>query len=349
MGTFRDEVFEMAKLLSESEYSNKLRVMREEINAGKPKIGEKLNSKQLFFSTVKEEVTHFYGVLVLNGDIEKNEVNELFFKNSETFSNREKELYFQGHHLLIDIFSLLIKKLDFLPFSYRFALSPYAGLKEIDSDYKIQTNRIFQLEDYKNLADSFAQMNLVEDIRKKIKKVDKRLYSLNYQEVIIMLEKIKDEITKFGFRDTSPTMQEISLKRINGNLSKEDENLDFFYTLYCLKESIRTALNTFFSSLIGRKMSVINEDNIIKITDNFSASVKKGRIFLLIDDYINLDPNIGNISLMTYKERYTNKKIHDFGIINAIEIKFDHEFGNTIKISNLLIDDCLNMYYPYIN
>lgn len=347
MATYKNEVFKLAKKLGESSFSEELVVMRKLISSDA--VEERLNPKQIFFSSAREGSTHFYGVLLVNSEIENGSVKELMFKKLETFTGTEKSLYFQGNQILNDVFNSLISQLDFLPFSYRLALSPYAGLRTIDLGYVISVDRIFATSEYDRLSCAFGNMSLTEDVKRKFFEIDSKFKNIKFEDVLILLEKIKKEIYKYGFQDYPSEMGKISLERMHRKFNDNEKNLDFFYSLYCLKESIATTFNTLFSGLIGKNMGIINEDNIINISDDFSNPVKRGKTFLLISDNPKTEPDIGNITLMTYNQRISNEKIHDFGIAYSITHSFlNEEFGETIKVSMLLIDECLNMYYPFI-
>lgn len=352
MGNYRNEVFQLAKKFSDSTFSNELVNMRKDYSESDAEItiGKKVNSKRFIFSSVREHQTHFFGALLANSEIENGKVEDLMFKEAEPFNMFEKEIYFKGHQILVDVYNSLISKLTFLPLGFKLALQPYAGLRRIDPEYVVSVGREFDTTEYECLADSFESMSLVNDIREKFVELEPKLSNIKFEDLLILLEQIKKEVYNYSFREYPDQMGSISLERLQKKFTVEENTLDFFYSIFCLKESILITLSTLFSSLIGRDLSIINEDNIIRIVDDFSNPVKKGKVFLITSDSNNKTPYIGGITLITYsKDRNSTSKIHEFGVPFSIRYSSTEELGETIKVSILLIDECMNPFFSYIN
>ncbi|MGM0137996.1 hypothetical protein IGI65_000398 [Enterococcus sp. DIV0755b] len=349
MGNYRDEVFRLAKKFSSCPFSAELINMRKAVSEPDTEmiIGKKIDPKRFIFSSVREHQTHFFGVLLVNSEIENGKVKDLMFKEAEPFNTSEKEIYFKGHQILVDIYNSLVSKLTFLPLGFRLALGPYAGLRMIDPKCILQVDRVFDTSEYKCLADSFESMSLVSNVREKFIEVGPQLPNIKFEDLVIMLEQIKEEVYNYSFREYPEKMGSISIERLQKVFTIEEKTLDFFYSIFCLKESILVTLSTLFSSLIGNDLGIINEDNIIRVVDVFSNPVKKGKVFLITSESKNELPHIGGTTLAVYGED-SNSKVHEFGVPFSIRYSSTEELGETIKVSILIIDECMNPFFSYI-
>lgn len=344
--TFRNEVFELAKYLSGTQCAKNIKSIRKEINdLSDPKI---FNTKQLLFSGTIEERTHFYGLLLLNNQIELGTIKDLVFKNSETFSYVEKKAFFEGNQILIDVFNSLRKSLDFLPMACQLSLSPYANLKKINDDLFLKGDRVVEQEEFSLLSESFKKMSLVKKIEKRYSNIKHYVNTLTIEDILSVYANFENEIRKYGFSGVPPEMERLSSGRDRMEFSEKDQFLDFLYLLYCLKESIHIALTTFYTALIGRNLGKIDENNIIDIITDFGNAVRKGRVYSLIHGNFETAPLVGNIVLMDYEIKKINEKVHDFGIVNSRRSSTSQEEGSRVECSIILIDECLNRYYPFV-
>lgn len=321
--------------------------MREKINqTNKP---EEFNRKSMLFSGVKENEHHFYGVLYLNNEIKNGTINDKFFEGTPTFSTDEIELYYKGELLFNTIFNMLVSELNFLPSNYQKALNPYANLKVMNFNSNKKTKLPFLKLNFLDLSKTFREMSLVREVQQKYILVNEEINKINYQDIIIMLDAIQREFNDADFNESPLEMREIARKRMKGDLNKREQLLDFFYSYFSLKNSIMITFNTFYHSLIGRNMGIINEDNIINILSDFRNTIKSGKSFLLIPENFKTIPSIGIPTLITYKEQKHAIEHHEYGIPVSIIHQFKGEMGNTLKVSILIIDECLNMYSSYLS
>ncbi|EME8087457.1 hypothetical protein NAG46_002525 [Enterococcus faecium] len=341
MTEFRNELFKLAKYLEKTELRKNIIDMRKNINETSE---TPFFSKSLFFTLGKEERFHFYGTLLLNNDLESGKTEDGILKKIQSLTEEEKELYMRGNQVMLDVFNELRTKLDFLPLAYQLALNPYSKLKQLDFEPTTE-HREIELIEYDKLSTSFKSMILVENVKKKYIQIKDYFKELTFQEIMELLLSIEHEFRQFGFDNNPDTPQKISRKKTNTPLNKEEKIQDFFYSFYFLSISIELTLNTVFSSLIGKDLPLINEDNIIKIDSEVSDVLKKRATYLLIN---NGSPSyrIRNLVLMDYEIKKIDKKVHEFGYVYRINVQ-SGENGDTIKCSVLMVDECLNPYFLF--
>ncbi|WNF91020.1 hypothetical protein [Vagococcus fluvialis] len=336
MATFINELFNLVKYFEKIELKKEIVLRRQEMSQ---KNADKFINKSLYFSGSKEERNHFYGMLLINSDLERGLINDNLFKQLETLTIEEKTVFLNGHQLILDIFNNMRSQLEFLPLQYQLVLSPYSNLKKLEIEM-CSTERI-DLSQHSFFFDSFGKMPLVRKLERKYKEISKLIQKVEFQELNMMLDSIDREISEYGFKNCPATLRDISIKRLDNNLKDEEKVFDFFYSLFFLKESIRLTINTIYSVLIGNELPVINEENIIKIGSEFSDGLKNGVEYLLINNETT-PYNVGNLVLMSYEIKKYNEKVHDFGLIYKISRKLGDD--GTTKCSILKVDECLNCY-----
>lgn len=348
MTTFKQEVLTISKKLSKMDICNSLKEMRKNINNSNIEVGQKVDGKQFFFTSTKENINHFYGVLLLNSEVENGTVSNKLFENSSTLSAKEKYLYSYGNKILLYAFNEIRMKLDFLPISYQLALNPYVTLRTFKPDPLDLSDTDFDCSIFDELSYSFKNTKLLKEVKKTFLASDNILASIPINQILQFTKKIEDEVAAYGFDGYPPNMSKLSLKRKEGRMSEIEKVTDFFYCYFFLKESIATMMNTFFSALIGLELSIVSEENIINITNDFGNLVKKGRSFLLTNFNSKIAPRVGNLALMSYEIKKNNQSYKDFGVVCETTYSLVGDSGGTINCSIQLVDEDLNRFFPYL-
>lgn len=349
MKTFKQEVLTIAKKLSTMDISKTIKEVRENINSNNNvEIGRKFDGKSLFFSATNETFNHFYGVLLLNNEVENGKVSDVMFKGATTFSDEEKSVYLHGNKILMYAFNEIRKEIDFLPISYQLLLNPYASLRTYNQEPIKLADTNFDYSLFNELGSAFKNTKLIKNVKTTFLASGKKLKSFSVNQILQLTKKIEDEVTGYGFDGYSPEMAKLSIKRKEGGMSDVDKVTDFFCCYFFLKDSIATMMNTFFSALIGHDLSIISEENIINITNDFGNLIKKGRSFLLTDFDLRVAPRVGNLALMSYEIKKSNATFKDFGFVCSTTHSFLGDSGGTISCSIQLVDEDLNRFFPYL-
>lgn len=121
------------------------------------------------------------------------------------------------------------------------------------------------------------------------------------------------------------------------------------YCIYCyaLRCSIEIAIQMFFEAILGENMTVMNNDNIIDLSDH-KINIVYEMYTILIQDIIwgIAGRSVGSLALLICDPTDT-KHIKEFGVIVATTVSFQNEFGNSSKITIVSVDDELNMIHGF--
>ena len=121
------------------------------------------------------------------------------------------------------------------------------------------------------------------------------------------------------------------------------------YCIYCyaLRCSIETAIQMFFEAILGEDMVVMDNDNIIDLSDHKRNIVYEMYTILSQDIFWGIaGRSVGSLSLLTCDPTDT-QHIKEFGVIVKTTDSFHNEFGNTSKITIISVDDELNMIHRF--
>ena len=116
------------------------------------------------------------------------------------------------------------------------------------------------------------------------------------------------------------------------------------YKLIALREMLGNAIKLLYNAILGLDLIVINEDNLINIEENKSNCIYQYKTVLtqdiifkpfceIIKDIVLVDIDCGH------------SKIHEFGVVRNLTLKFGRDEGSTTKISYCAIDEELNPIY----
>ena len=116
------------------------------------------------------------------------------------------------------------------------------------------------------------------------------------------------------------------------------------YSIYCysLRESLEIAIQMIFEAIMGENMVVMNNDNIIDIS-NHSRGIVYDKYVVLIQDVLwgVTGNSVGSIALLSCNPTDTHH-LKEFGLIVALTVSFQNEFGDTSKVTIVTVDEELN-------
>ena len=166
-----------------------------------------------------------------------------------------------------------------------------------------------------------------------------------------------------GFdKNTIKQIEYLQNKQFSDDLkSASKETIDFFrkidtvskidtadilmaYTIYCraLRRSLEIAAQMIFEAIMGEKMTIMNVDNIIDLTDHHSDIVYEKYVVLIQDVlFRSIGKRTGSLALLVC-DPTDEYHIKEFGVIVALTVSFQNEYGSTSKVTIVTVDDELN-------
>src|SRR5699024_2913144 len=203
------------------------------------------------------------------------------------------------------------------------------------------------LKIFNGLYDAFEKSNLVSEVDRIYKRNSFILNSIKYEDINEMMIKIEGEMFN-NDDELSSELWEILIKKSRNGLNSNTEITYFYYLVHSIDMLIKLILSTIYNALIGGKLNVINESNIIKIENITDTMISRIHKYILMDSGKNDLPSVGEIVLMDYEEKAIENIVKEFGLVTSLEHKMVHDSGNTMKVKILKIDDEMNIFYKLI-
>lgn len=143
-----------------------------------------------------------------------------------------------------------------------------------------------------------------------------------------------------GYNEDIPSdLSALSMRLLNKQLNAPDILYAYAIMIYALKESLRMACQLLFGAICGGDLVVLNNDNLINIENRTSSQIcnfykvfVQGALFSVVGNLV------GDVLLMDCDDS-TNNHIHEFGMVTSTTIQFGGEFGETSKISFVIVDN----------
>lgn len=335
--TYIDEIFKLCSMISKHEVSKELQDQINKMYSKEPSF----SSQSILLQSVRYE-SDFYGILVVNNEIEKDETDNLLLKSVEPLNQNDKQIFIIVHNIMSYYFYECIKGLEKLPENLKKALNPYYNYKvDISEELHIDLSKYLDKNMFNDLIDKFRDIKSVKLFNKEIRKFYPFLKSMKTDDLFIMLESIKNEITDSGFSNIPKTLQEVERRVYSGNLDNQTDLLRFFFLCYSIKETLMISMDTIAMALKGKEMGVIDEDSIITIKSEFSNLFKNGMEFLLQPSE-KPNPSVGNLCVIDYTTDNQRKK--EFAYCVATTYRMKSEFGETIECKLNIVNEDLNQY-----
>lgn len=116
------------------------------------------------------------------------------------------------------------------------------------------------------------------------------------------------------------------------------------FKLLALKQMLANALKLLFGSIVGEKLIVINEDNLINIEKDTSDVIYTYKTVLLQGClFTPFSEIIKSIVLLHIKNEKVN--LHEFGLVRSVTENFISVDGETTKLTFCIVDEDLNPLY----
>ncbi|WP_373104181.1 hypothetical protein [Streptococcus lutetiensis] len=342
MSTYKSEVFNLCKKISNSELSSNIIEMWNNL-----KNDDSLYiNKTAWFTSTKDEQNHFYGVLLAQSEPDE---NLGIFANVPRLNESELILCKQGNEFLLNLSNALVNELDFLPISIRKALNPYAKLRSIQPEFYENISITSQEKiDVSELKKEFRKIYIFDLIKIKTREFNTDFFNAfqtkNVLEIFSIFERNEIEC---GYNDIPKNLWSIKKNKQNDTMTNEEMLEFFFFTLYVLRDIITITLNTLYSALIGKNLPVLSNNNLIAVKGPSTNHLFKKYELVKISSEGNY-PRIGNLFLLdTQPIKDKGSLIHTF--VYAVEIieQMDGKFGSITSIEGLEVDESLNRFFNF--
>ena len=157
----------------------------------------------------------------------------------------------------------------------------------------------------------------------------------------------KNEVS-CSYNEIPKNLNTIKRNEINGRLEYEDVVEFFFFTLYVLRDIIEITLNTLYSALQGKKLPVLNNDNLISIEGpSTNYLYKKYELVKISSEHDDNHPSVNNLCLIDAYLDNEKQKVHALIYIVSTTYRQTGRFGSITSMKGLEVDDSLNRFFSF--
>ena len=335
----RDEIFSLCKKIQTNDVSINIKNLIHNLSTS----SENKNTGEIrkilhenFAYVARELGNQFYGYLYVDDNADTMQLP--FSMKIEHLYENERVLLERGHATLLRFINLCLTEIHCKSKVVAEAINPYSLLKEINLNES--SSSFFSDEDYAGAVRAFKNGTVYKAL------IDSDFLqffeNLGITQVQGLIFSTIKDLDKSLSGDISPDLKRLAFRFIGHNIDFPDAVWAFSLLVVALKKSLIMSCQLMFSAMCGCNLSVLNNDNIIKLNNKISNQVYEYYDTIiqgaLIDPIGNI---IGNIVLFDC-EITENWHAHDFGMVYASTINFSEDFGHTTKLLFITIDKEMN-------
>ena len=334
--SFRNEVFALCKKaqknMAAKEISNTIMALK--ITKGNISSGEIPRNPHGDFAQLAEHSNNqFHGYLFVDDNADKIQLPA--FLSIKHLSNEERMAIEKGHKTLTRFVELCLNDMREKSPIIADAISPYYLYKGVSLNN--DTISLFEDSEYDDLVKSFKSGKVYKALfGSDIDRFSQIINKNNLQALMAVIEK---EFSTGYNEDIPSDLSALSMRLLNKQLNAPDILYAYAIMIYALKESLRMACQLLFGAICGGDLVVLNNDNLINIENRTSSQIcnfykvfVQGALFSVVGNLV------GDVLLMDCDDS-TNNHIHEFGMVTSTTIQFGGDFGETSKISFVIVDN----------
>lgn len=335
--SFRSEVFALCKKtqknMAAKEISNAIMALK--ITKGDISSGEiPRNPHGDFVQLAEHSNNQFHGYLFVDDNADKIQLPAFF--SIKRLSNEERMAIEKGHKTLTRFIELCLNDMRGKSPIVADAISPYFLYKSVTLNN--DSISLFEDSEYDNLVKAFKSGKVYKAVyNSDIDRFSKIIINKNkLQAIMTIMEK---EFSTGYNEDIPPDLSALSVRLLNKQLNAPDILYAYAIMIYALKESLRMACQLLYGAICGSDLVVLNNDNLISIENRTSSQIcnfykvfVQGALFSVVGNLV------GDVLLMDCDDS-TNNHIHEFGMVTSTTIQLAGEFGQTSKISFVIVDN----------
>ncbi len=336
--SFRNEIFTLCKELQKNEKNKEISDIIKSLrfSKGDAATKEKPNNSHGDFAQLAEQSnSQFHGYLFVDDNVDK--IQSPAFIGIKHLSAEERYVIEKGHKTLTHFIDLCLNDIRNKSSIIGDAISPYYLYKSV-----------MMRDDSPSLLDDSAYDLAVKAFKNGW--LYKALYSadidnlaklLNTEKLQIVISKIENEFNTGYNNETSSNLNAFAMRLLTKELSAPDMLFAYVIVIYALKESLRLACQLLYDAICGGDLVVLNNDNLIRIENRVSSQIcEHYKVFVQGIMFGFIGNLVGDILLIDC-DVSTDEHIHEFGMVTSTTLQFGREFGETSKISFVVVDKAL--------
>ena len=115
-----------------------------------------------------------------------------------------------------------------------------------------------------------------------------------------------------------------------------------------MRDIIEITLNTLYSALQGKKLPVLNNDNLISIEGpSTNYLYKKYELVKISSEHDDNHPSVNNLCLIDAYLDDEKQKVHALIYIVSTTYRQTGRFGSITSMKGLEVDDSLNRFFSF--
>ena len=335
--SFRNEVFALCKKAQKNMAAKEISdtIMALKITKGNISSGEIPRNPHGDFTQLAEHSNNqFHGYLFVDDNADKIQLPA--FLSIKRLSNEERMAIEKGHKTLTRFVELCLNDMREKSPIIADAISPYFLYKSVTLNN--DSISLFEDSEYDNLVKAFKSGKVYKAVYDSdIDRFSKIIINKNNLQAIMTI--MEREFSTGYNEDIPPDLSTLSVRLLNKQLNAPDILYAYAIMIYALKESLRMACQLLYGAICGGDLVVLNNDNLISIENRTSSQIcnfykvfVQGALFSVVGNLV------GDVLLMDCDDS-TNNHIHEFGMVTSTTIQLAGEFGQTSKISFVIVDN----------
>lgn len=335
--SFHNEVFALCKKAQKNMAAKEISdtIMALKITKGNISSGEIPRNPHGDFAQLAEHSNNqFHGYLFVDDNADKIQLPA--FLSIKRLSNEERMAIEKGHKTLTRFVELCLNDMREKSPIIADAISPYFLYKSVTLNN--DSISLFEDSEYDNLVKAFKSGKVYKAVYDSdIDRFSKIIINKNNLQAIMTI--MEREFSTGYNEDIPPDLSTLSVRLLNKQLNAPDILYAYAIMIYALKESLRMACQLLYGAICGGDLVVLNNDNLISIENRTSSQIcnfykvfVQGALFSVVGNLV------GDVLLMDCDDS-TNNHIHEFGMVTSTTIQLAGEFGQTSKISFVIVDN----------
>lgn len=336
--SFRSAVFQLCKKYENNPKANEIRELIHYISVVTRSAEEENDTFDLpphgdFAYIASHHNIQFLGYLITDESVD--EYNKQAPFHLTGLDEDERRIIETGHKTIISFIDACLAELkDKHPQAYMM-VNPYYAYKS--PKLKAEAESLFSDDELSNCVEAFKRS---KPYRKIVE--NDTLYILDSvsKDNLLVLASVIEKQFRQDYSELSEETQEMLLKLNTSNPKIPDLVLAYCVYCYSLQRALSNAVQLLFEALLGKPFVVLNNDNIIDYEHRRGDLVYE-RYTILSQDMFFSNPDIGSVVLLSC-DVTPGTNIKEFGCVYSETISFSQEFGSSIKVSFVTVDDDLN-------
>lgn len=334
--SFRNAVFSLCKKLQKNEDAQMIKTLITSLNLTRENKTTGEIKKCLhgdFAQLAKQSNNQFLGYLFVDDNADKLQLPA--FVKLEHLTSDERVLIERGHQTLMRLIELCLSDICKKSRIVADAMNPYYLFKKVTLNSEIKP--LLDDNDYEDVVRTFKNGR----VYKALYDSDIALFfnNVDLQQMQALISIINKEFSTSYCDDVSSDLRNLSMRLMNEQINAPDALYAFVILIYALKESLRMTCQLLFGAICGDGLIVLNNENLINIESKVSSQICNFYKVFVQGCIISVVGHLVGDILLIDCDDCNNEHIHEFGMITSTTIQFIGEYGQTSKISFIIVDD----------